>query len=91
MTFSLLSNWRTVLAKAWSVKLIAFATVLDGLAAAVPYLQETLGLPIGTFAALSGVVSALALLARLFVQNEIPAKEDTPATLAIDTPDEVTQ
>lgn len=89
MTFSLLSNWRTVLAKAWSVKLIAAAATLDGLSIAFPYLQETLGLPIGTFGALSGVISALALLARLFVQNDIPAKVEEPAPLAIDTPDDI--
>lgn len=91
MTFSLLSNWRTVLAKAWSVKLIAAAATLDGLSIAFPYLQETLGLPLGTFGALSGVISALALLARLFVQNDIPAKVEEPVALAIDTPDEVSE
>lgn len=91
MTFSLLSNWRTVLAKAWSVKLIAAAAALDGLSIAFPYLQETLGLPMGTFGALSGVISALALLARLFVQNDIPAKTGGASELPIDLPDEVSE
>ncbi len=95
---TLLNDWKTVLLKAWSVKLIGIAIFLDGLATAFPYLQETLGVPVGTFGALSGVVSALAMLARIFVQSDIPAKvepidpdwqakQQTP----IDTPDEIEQ
>lgn len=69
-----LNDWKTVLLKAWSVKLIAIAAVLDGLATAFPYLQDVLGVPVGTFAALSGLVSAAALVARVISQDSVPAK-----------------
>lgn len=85
----LLPEWRAVLVRVWSVRLIAIAVVLDGLSTAFPYLQEALGLPIGTFGALSGVVSALAILARIIIQDNVPAKPTHPQGLAIDTPDEV--
>lgn len=86
MTF--LNDWKTVLLKAWSVKLIAIAAVLDGLATAFPYLQDVLGVPVGTFAALSGLVSAAALVARVVSQDSIPAKTETATPLPIDMPDE---
>ena len=85
----LLPEWRAVLVRVWSVRLIAIAVVLDGLSTAFPYLQDTFGLPTGTFAALSGIISAAAILARLVVQDNVPAKAAPSQTLAIDTPDEV--
>ncbi|WP_441918210.1 DUF7940 domain-containing protein [Phyllobacterium sp. TAF24] len=45
----LLPEWRAVLVRIWSIRLIAIAVVLDGLSTAFPYLQDTFGLPTGTF------------------------------------------
>ena len=62
-------NWRQILTKAWSVRLMAMAAVLSGLEVAMPYLDGSL--PQGTFAALSGVISGAALLARLLAQRGV--------------------
>lgn len=84
---NLLPEWRAVLVKAWSVRLIAIAVVLDGLSTAFPYLQDALGVPVGTFGAISGIVSAFALLARVIAQDNLPSKSAPVQPLAIDTPD----
>lgn len=85
----LLPEWRAVLVRAWSARLIAIAVLLDGLSTAFPYLQDTLGVPSGTFGALSGLVSAIALFARIVVQDNVPDKTTPAQPLALDTPDEV--
>ena len=72
----LLPNWRDVLAHAWSVRLIALAAALTGLEVATPYLNEVMNIPAGLFAALSGLCSAAALVARVFAQ-QYPAPEQS--------------
>lgn len=69
----LIENWKTVLAKAWSVRLIALAVVLSGIEAMMPLLQPVAegNLPKGLFAALSGLASAAALTARIIAQPKM--------------------
>lgn len=79
----LISNWKEVLVYGWSVRLMAAAAALTGLEVAAPYLSDLLPIPTGLFAALSGLCSAAALVARVLAQNSVPPAstiehEDTP-------------
>lgn len=67
----LLPNWRSVLSRAWSVRLMLLAGLLSGGEVAMPYLEALVDLPPGVFAALSGVVTACALLARIVAQKGV--------------------
>lgn len=66
----LLPNWRTVLRKAWSMKFMALATVLSGAEVTMTLISPD-ALPAGYLPALAGIVTALALFARLVAQKEV--------------------
>lgn len=59
-------DWKQILTKAWSVRLIVLAAILSGLEAVLPMFEADF--PKGIFAAASGFVSAGALLARVVAQ-----------------------
>lgn len=67
-----IENWRAVLTKAWSMRLIILAALLSGFEVALPIMREAiepLGLiPPGVFAGLSFVATAAAGIARLVAQ-----------------------
>jgi len=67
-------NWKSILLRAWSVRLILTAALFSGFETALPYAKE-LGwlewLPGGTFAILAFLVSFGALIARIVVQNNL--------------------
>ena len=65
----LLPNWRRVLSRAWSVRLIVLAGALTGIEAILPLLGDALPIPAGSFAALSFLVVAGAFVARLIAQE----------------------
>jgi hypothetical protein len=65
----LVPNWRAVLARAWSIRLIVLAGLLSGLEIAVPLFVEAL--PRGGFALLSFLVTAGAFVARLVAQQGV--------------------
>lgn len=65
----LLPHWKRVLLRAWSVRFIVLAAILSGLEVAVPFLQGVIDIPPGLFAAIAGLVSMLALMARVLIQN----------------------
>lgn len=67
----LISDWRRVFRRAWSVRLIALAAVLTGAEIALPLLEGLLPLPPRTFALLSGLAAAGAFIARFVAQPEI--------------------
>ena len=67
----LVANWRTVLRCAWSIRLMLLAGILSGLEIALPLLEGVLSIPPGLFAALSGLVTCGALIARLVAQKHI--------------------
>jgi hypothetical protein len=63
----LLPDWRDILKKAWSIRLILLACVLSGMEVAGPYIFA--GLPNGLFAGLSALTTAAAFGARLLAQK----------------------
>lgn len=67
---TLLPDWKRILTKAWSIKFMIGAAVLSGIEVVMSILQPSNALPPGVFAALAGVVTSLALVARLLAQNE---------------------
>jgi hypothetical protein len=65
----LVENWRAVLQRAWSVRLLVAAGALSGLEIALPYLApET---PSGLFAGLSALATMGAFIARIVAQRGI--------------------
>ena len=68
----LIHDWRAVLARAWSVRLILLAGLFSGLEVAVALLNaDLLGMPPGTFAALAGLVTFAALVSRFIAQKSL--------------------
>lgn len=63
----LLPDWKQILRKAWSIRLIVVAGLLSGLEVALPFLSEAM--PRGLFAGLSMVVVGGAFISRIVAQN----------------------
>lgn len=73
------SDAKKILTKAWSIRFIAIAALLSGAEVLISLLDaDLLGLPRGAFAALAGLVSALAIPARLIAQSSF-AKDESGA------------
>ena len=64
-------NWRTLLRRAWSVRLALVAAVLSGIEVALSVFTSNPPIAAGTFAALSAVVTIAAAVARLFAQQGV--------------------
>jgi hypothetical protein len=62
-------DWKRVLRKAWSIRLMVLAGVLTGCETILPLYADSL--PRGLFAVLSMAVIVLAMIARLVVQKEM--------------------
>lgn len=62
-------NWRRILARAWSVRLIALAGVLSGIEVALPFFEPQIRT--GVFAVLSALVTCAALVARIAAQKDL--------------------
>ena len=67
----LLPNWKTIVRKAWSVRLILAAGLLSGVEAALPYVGLEHMLPRGAFSLLSLFVTAGAFMARIIAQKGV--------------------
>lgn len=67
----LIDNWRQVLKRAWSVRLILLAGLLSGLEVALPLLGGIYPIPTGIFAALTFLSVGGAFVARLVAQKGI--------------------
>jgi hypothetical protein len=69
---TLLTNWRDVLTKAWSMRLIILSGLLSGFEVALPVLREAIEplqiVPTGAFAVLAFVTTAAAGIARIVAQ-----------------------
>ena len=65
----LTDNWKGILRKAWSIRLMILAGVLSAVEVILPLFADSI--PRGTFAALSGVTVAAAFVARLVAQQDI--------------------
>jgi hypothetical protein len=64
----LIDDWKHILRKAWSVRLMILAAALSGIEVALPFFAAEV--PLGTFALASAVVTAAALIARVVAQKE---------------------
>lgn len=64
------ADWKRIVTKAWSVRLMVLAAVLSFLEIVLTATDVSFGLPPLTFAALSGFVSVGAFLARIYAQKE---------------------
>lgn len=71
----LIEDWKTIIAKAWSVKFNIASALLGGVEVAVQFIQPA-GVPAGLFAGIAALVSMLAVGARVLAQQEIT---DAPA------------
>lgn len=67
----LVSDWRAVLARAWSIRLLVLAGVLSGIEAALPFFGDAIPIPSGALAALTTLVVGAAFVARLLAQSNI--------------------
>lgn len=65
----LVTNWREVLRRAWSVRLMLLAAALSGLEVAMPLVGHVLPIPTGAFAGLSFIITAGAFVARFVAQK----------------------
>ena len=65
----LLSDWKSVVKKAWSIRLIALAGILSGLEVVLPMVDDYFQR--GQFAVASLLVTAGAFIARLVAQNDL--------------------
>lgn len=65
----LYSNWRSILRKAWSIRLAALATVFSLVQVIVPIYADVL--PRDTFAILTAVSTVGVIVARLFWQQDV--------------------
>ncbi len=75
----LIDDWREILRHAWSVRLIALAAILSAVEVALPLVQGMLELPTGLFAALSGLSTAGAFVARFLTQKKLKELRDEQA------------
>jgi hypothetical protein len=62
-------NWRRVLCRAWSVRLMVLAAVLSGVEASLPVLGAVF--EPGRFALISFLATAGAVAARILVQKDL--------------------
>lgn len=64
---SLIPDWKSVIRRAWSIRLMLVAGLLSGVEVVLPLFVDAL--PRGLFAAVSGSVVMLAFAARLVAQQ----------------------
>lgn len=65
----LIRNWRAVMLRAWSMRLMFAAGLLSGVEVALPFFSAAL--PAGVFAGLSFATVAAAFVARLMAQKDL--------------------
>jgi hypothetical protein len=66
----LVPNWRAVLRRAWSIRLLLLAGLLSGAEVALPLIGAE-AIPPRLFAGLSAIIVAAAFVARLLAQKGI--------------------
>lgn len=65
----LYDNWKDILKRAWSIRLMILAGMLSAVEVVLPLFADSI--PRGTFAALSGVTVTCAFVARLVAQKDV--------------------
>ena len=66
---TLVPNWRRLIRKAWSMRLMAVAGSLSAVEVVLPFFATSF--PTGLFAALSGVSVGAAFVARIVAQRDL--------------------
>lgn len=69
--FRLYADWRRILRHSWSIRLALLAALLSGLEVMLAVFANDPPIERGTFAALSGLVTVMAAVARLFAQTKL--------------------
>ena len=64
------SNWRLILRKAWSIRLVVLSAIFSAAQLVIPVYGDVL--PRDAFAILSALACAGAIIARVFTQKEFP-------------------
>lgn len=64
----MIPEWRRIIKRAWSIRLMLIAGLLSGLEVALPFFADSM--PRGVFAAASGVTVMAAFVARLIAQKD---------------------
>lgn len=64
-------DWKEILRKAWSIKLILIASFFSGLEVLLPFVQEFLPIHRGVFGFISFVTTIGAVVTRLLVQKDM--------------------
>lgn len=67
----LVPNWRHVLRRAWSIRLLLLAGLLSGVEVILPLTGELFPIDPGAFAALSGLTVAAAFVMRIVAQKDM--------------------
>lgn len=67
----LLADWREVLRRAWSIRLMILAALLSGLEVFLPLIDGYVDIPRGLFASLSAFATAGAFVARIVAQKNM--------------------
>lgn len=67
----LVENWKAVLLRAWSVRLIAGAAVLTGLEAILPLVGDIFPFDSHQIAAVTFVITLAAFVARIVAQKDV--------------------
>lgn len=66
---TLVHDWKRILRKTWSVRLIVLAALFSAAEVVVPLFYDAF--PRNTFAVLSGITTAAALIARVMMQRNM--------------------
>jgi hypothetical protein len=64
-------NWRQVLRRAWSIRLIIIAGLFSGAEVAFAVFADNPPISPGVFASLSGLTTMIALIARIIAQKDV--------------------
>ena len=73
----LIANWRAVLVRAWSMRLMFLAAILSGIEAALPAFSDLF--PPNLFGAITALVVSAAMVARLLPQPSLAPAESADA------------
>lgn len=71
MAIHLVANWRDVLKRAWSIRLLILAGLLSFAEIVLPFVPGAELLPERMFAVLTGITVAAAFIARLMAQSSL--------------------
>ncbi|MBA9067411.1 hypothetical protein FHR71_001141 [Methylobacterium sp. RAS18] len=69
--FRLYADWRRILRHSWSIRFALLAALFSGLEVVLAVFTNDPPIERGTFAALSGAVTVMAAVARLFAQTKL--------------------